>query len=137
MQTNRCGHFSAEVELISLQHTAVVLRVPIRRCALAERMIAILSRTDEGRDVAAKIRIMDSGAGTAANGIEHGARFRAAFGPDLEAITRAECTSARCAESCTPGFRQVLRHFGYADEADEETGEGCLEIPPDMADAVL
>lgn len=127
-----CGHFSTEVELISLQHNPVVLRVPVRRCALAERMIAILSRTTEGQEVAAKIQLMES---SSARDKATQTRFRAAFGPDLEAINRVECTSERCQESCTPGFRQVLRHFGFPEEADQETGDGCLELVAEAADA--
>ena len=118
--------------MIVLQHNPVVLRVPVRRCALAERMIAILSRTDEGREVAAKIQLMES---SSAENQGSQLRYRAAFGPDLEAINRVECTTERCQESCTPGYRQVLRHFAYADEADQETGDGCLEFAPERADA--
>lgn len=127
MQTNFCGHFSTEVELLSVQHTGVILRVPVRRCALAEHMIGILSRTEEGQDVAAKIQLLGSSSEP---------RIRAAFGPDLEVINRAECTTTRCQVSCTPGYRQVLLHFGYAGEAEQETGSGCLEVSADVADRV-
>ncbi len=132
MQTNSCGHFSTEVELITLQHNPVVLRVPVRRCALAERMIAILSRTEDGLEVASKIQLMEA---STAEHTRAQTRYRAAFGPDLEAINRVECTPERCLESCTPGYRQVLRQFGHAEEADEETGSGCLELNPEPADA--
>ena len=134
MPTNLCGHFSIEVELITLQHTPVILRVPVRRCALAERMIALLAQTDEGREVASKIQLMKSSLPADEAGQT---RFRAAFGPDLEAINRSECTSQRCQESCTPGFRQVLAQFGYEADADRETGEGCLELTPEPADAAM
>ncbi len=134
MPTNCCGHFSADVELISLPHTPVVLRVPVRRCALAERMIAIVSRTEDGRAVAEKIQIMQS---SRSNAEGEQLEIRAAFGPDLDAITRADCTPARCQESCTPGFRQVVRYFGYATDADDERGEGCAELPTDIADVFL
>ena len=128
MQTDYCGHFSAEVELVSVQHSPVVLRVPVRRCALAERMIAAISRTDAGREVAEKIQILGSHhSGDAGSQVVED-NIRAAFGPDLEPISRPECSVARCQQSCTPGYKQVLVHFGYAVEAEEETGSGCLEI---------
>ena len=133
MPTKPCGHFSAEVELIVIPNVSVVLRVPVRRCALAEQMIAMLYRTDDGREVGAKIQILES-ISTAHTSPQ--SRFRAAFGPDLEAINRAECTAERCRESCTVGYRQVLRHFGYFKEADEETGGGCLELPEGLVDTV-
>ena len=132
MPTNLCGHFSTAVELITLQHNPVVLRVPVRRCALAERMIAMLARTEDGREVAAKIQILES---SKATGPEPQTRFRAAFGPDLDAISRLECTTERCQESCTPGYRQVLSQFGYGSEAAEEIGEGCLELESEPADS--
>jgi hypothetical protein len=135
MHTNGCGHFSTEVEQIALPHTPVVLRVPVRRCALAERMIALLSKTDEGRMVGGKIQLMGSDVDSGGDGLP--SRIRAAFGPDLEAINRTECTAARCQESCTPGFRQMVSHFGYLNVAEQETGDGCLEIAPDMADAAM
>src|SRR5438477_8917165 len=47
MSTSLCGHFSLEVELLPVTHTSVVLRVPIRRCALAERMISIIRQDEE------------------------------------------------------------------------------------------
>lgn len=132
MQTKPCAHFSTEVELISLQHTPVVLRVPVRRCALAERMIAILSRTTEGREVASKIQLMETSSHEGA-GPQTG--YLAAFGPDLEAINRVECIAPRCRASCTPGYRQILQHFGFMTEAEQETGEGCLELDHEPVDA--
>jgi hypothetical protein len=137
MQTNCCGHHSTEIELLSVPHTAVVLRVPVRRCALAERMIAILSRTDDGREIAGKIQIGVSGSTDDQFNNDAAATVRAAFGPDLEPISRADCTTNRCRESCTPGYRQMLQHFGYTDEAGEETGEGCLEVSTDTAGAAV
>src|SRR5579884_3896303 len=57
METKRCGHFSVEVEMLPIAEGAVVLRVPIRRCALAERMIGLISQTEAGREVARKLTI--------------------------------------------------------------------------------
>ena len=136
MQTRTCGHFSTEVELILLQHTPVVLRVPVRRCALAERMIAILSKTEEGREVASKIQLMESECQPGSDRNPHG-KFRAAFGPDLEAINRVECTSERCHQSCTPGYRQVLANFGFGEEASRESGKGCLDPVSEAADPAI
>ena|ERR1051325_3128219 len=124
MHTNRCGHFSLEVEELTVSHSSVTIRVPSRRCALAEHMITILSRSEEGKQVANKIRII-SGSETETNEIE---RIRVAFGPDLDVIHAAECTVERCQESCTPSYRMLLLQFGFEEDAARETGEGCLEI---------
>lgn len=138
MQTNRCGHFSLETEIIPVLHTAVVLRVPIRRCALSEHMVAVISQTEEGREVTRKLTIAParSEGGVVAADETAESRIRVAFGPDLEAIHAAECTVERCQVSCTPGYRLLLQQFGHPDEAERETGEGCLEISESETDVI-
>jgi hypothetical protein len=126
MPTNLCGHFSLEIELLPVTHTSVVLRVPIRRCALAEHMVALISQRDEGQVIARKLSIAEA---PSANSTEPDRNsIRVAFGPDLEAIHRPECTSQRCQESCTPSYRALVRQFGFEEEAERETGSGCLEL---------
>src|SRR5438105_4907477 len=95
MQSSRCAHFSVEVEEIIVPNAPVVLRVPIRRCALAERMIRLISKSPTGREIARKIIIV----GTLKPGTDDLAAedlqadtLRVAFGPDMEAIHFPECT---------------------------------------------
>jgi hypothetical protein len=134
MQTNRCGHFSLETEILPVLHTAVVLRVPIRRCALAEQMIAVISQNEEGWAVARKLTIATSNLENSDSEDAAPPKLRVAFGPDLEAIHSAECTVERCQQSCTPGYRLMLRQFGQFEEAERETGEGCQEIIENASD---
>ncbi|HZT40817.1 MAG TPA: hypothetical protein VFA07_01445 [Chthonomonadaceae bacterium] len=133
METKRCGHFSIEVEMLTIAEGTVILRVPIRRCALAERMIAVISETEAGREVARKLTFTASPAHSesrqeAAQKIDRieAEMVRVAFGPDLEAIHPGECTVQRCQESCTPSYKMLLGHFGCEEAARQETGSGCL-----------
>lgn len=134
METKRCGHFSIEVELLPIAEGAVVLRVPIRRCALAERMIALISETEAGREVARKLTIAtharsENRQESAQERLRLDAEMiRVAFGPDLEAIHPGECTIQRCQESCTPSYKLLLSHFGCDEAARQETGDGCLGL---------
>lgn len=127
MPGNRCGHFSLDVEELRLPHTYIPLRVPIRRCALAEHMVVILSRSEEGRAVAAKLTIAASRENVTA-GQQDPQAVRVAFGPDLEAIHSPECTVLRCQESCTPSYRLLLLEFGFETEASQVTEASCLEL---------
>jgi hypothetical protein len=131
MQSSRCAHFSVEIEEIIVPNAQVVLRIPIRRCALAERMILLISKSPEGREIARKMTIAGTGAvySEAPDEDRQAAAVRVAFGPDMEAIHSPECTVQRCQESCTPSFRMLLAHFDLQDIAARETGEGCLEVP--------
>lgn len=123
MLFNRCGHFSFEVEELFVSGTSVTVRVPIRRCALAERMIEVISQTENGWEAVRKLRTVgnDEVMETMAPG-----SARAAFGPDLEAIHSEECSTQRCQESCTPSYKTILAQFGYGEAADIETGSGCI-----------
>ena len=128
MSGNRCGHFSLEIEEIRLPHTYISLRVPIRRCALAEHMVLILSRSEEGRTVAKKLTTGASRENLAEGADHDPETLRAAFGPDLEAIHAPECTVLRCQESCTPCYRLLLLEFGFEAEASEVKEASCLEL---------
>jgi len=120
--------------MVPISGGAVVLRVPIRRCALAERMIAQISQTEAGREVARKLTITASTFAQAENPPDaeqervriEAELIRVAFGPDLEAIHPGECTIQRCQESCTPSYKLLLGHFGCEEAARQETGRGCL-----------
>src|SRR2546423_880299 len=126
MPKNLCGHFSLEIELLPVTHTSVVLRVPIRRCALSERMIALLSQHEEGLEIARRLTIAEASPPHDTESKE--SRIRVAFGPDLEAIHRLECTPQRCQESCTPSYRALLRQFDFEEDAEQEAGSGCMEL---------
>ena len=127
MSGNRCGHFSLEIEELRLPHTYIPLRVPIRRCALAEHMVMILARSEEGRTVAAKLAVASSREMLAGGDEQNTHTIRVAFGPDLEAIHAPECTVLRCQESCTPSYRLLLLEFGFDAEAKEAAETGCLQ----------
>jgi len=128
MSGTRCGHFSLEIEELRLPNTYVPLRVPIRRCALAEHMVMILSRSEEGRAVATKLTIAASREALDSVGVQIPETIRVAFGPDLEAIHAPECTGLRCQESCTPSYRLLLLEFGFDTEAGEASEASCLEL---------
>ena len=128
MPGTRCGHFSLEIEELRLPHTYIPLRVPIRRCALAEHMVMILSRSEEGRTVATKLTIAASRESLDSGGAQNSEAIRVAFGPDLEAIHAPECTALRCQESCTPSYRLLLLEFGFETEASQVSEASCLEL---------
>jgi hypothetical protein len=128
MSGTRCGHFSLEVEELRLPHTYIPLRVPIRRCALAEIMVAILARSEEGRTVATKLTLASSRETFADADGPDPQTIRTAFGPDLEAIHAPECTTVRCQESCTPSYRLLLLEFGFDREANRVTEANCLGL---------
>lgn len=141
MEYSHCGHFSVEVEELIVPQSGVVLRIPIRRCALAERMITLLGSTEEGRDIALKVAIASTRdvltePGSSALNTEAD-KLRVAFGPDLEAIHPFECTAQRCKTSCTPSFKLLLEHFEFHDVANEEIGKGCEEKAEKQSAAVL
>ena len=133
MQINRCGHFRVEAQSLSVSEAGITLRVPVRRCLLAERMIRHLATSEEGREIARKLSIASASghlspvpASSEISPLDDA--VRAAFGPDLEAIHALECTVERCQESCTPGYQSFLRHFGFVALAEEETGVGCQPV---------
>ncbi len=128
MSGNRCAHFSLEIEELRLPHTYNPLRVPIRRCALAEHMVLLLARSEEGRPVATKLAVAASRETLIGEATQDTKSIRVAFGPDLEAIHAPECTVSRCQESCTPSYRLLLLEFGFETEANAATGTGCLEL---------
>jgi 1,6-anhydro-N-acetylmuramate kinase len=126
MDTVRCKYFSIEVEEIHVPDATVVLRLPVRRCGMAERMIGFISGTEAGAAAALKLRI-DHLTGNSASDAAPATpeQIRAAFGPDLEPIHQAECTVRRCRESCTLHYQTILRHFDLRELAEQETGVGC------------
>ncbi|HZO91887.1 MAG TPA: hypothetical protein VFB38_26450 [Chthonomonadaceae bacterium] len=140
MEQTRCHHFSIEVEEIRLSNAPVVLRVPIRRCALAERMMGLLAATETAQEIVGKLTIGASkrfltGSTEEPDQESETEAIHVAFGPDLEAIHPNECTVQRCLQSCTPGFRMILSHFGLQADAESETGKGCLEDTTSASDA--
>lgn len=137
MHTNRCGHFTLEVEELRVPNSAVPLRVPVRRCALAEYMISVLARSEEGLVITRQLvmtpnKTLPHNAGTFST-----ADVRVAFGPDLEAIHGLECTVQRCQESCTPSYRLLLQQFGFHADAERENGEGCQDLSQAETDAII
>ena len=128
MSGNRCAHFSLEIEELRLPHSYIPLRVPVRRCALAEHMVMILFQSEEGRAVAAKLVVAASRETLTGGKEENSGMIRVAFGPDLEAIHAPECTVLRCQESCTPSYRLLMLEFGFETEANQVSEASCLEL---------
>ncbi len=128
MAGTHCNHFSLEVEELKLPHSYVLLRVPIRRCALAEHMVHLLAQSQQGRTVARKLTLAASRAAFEGEGLAGEETLRVAFGPDLEAIHAQECTVSRCQQSCTPSYRLLLLEFGFEEEAGQISEKECLEL---------
>lgn len=125
---HRCGQFILEVAEVIVPGAPVSLRVPVRRCKLAEHMIQLLNTTERGASIAAKIRLGHEAEGRLLGVTRQEAEeetIRAAFGPDLEAIHPFECTEQRCLESCTPSYKLLMRQFGFYRVSEQETGVGC------------
>ncbi len=143
MSCSHCGHFSLDTEKIHVPGVLVVIRVPIRRCRLAEHMVGLIATTESGREVARKLTISTTtlkqvGGAPLADNPEDQATdspIRVAFGPDLEAIHAAECTPQRCKESCTPCYKLLLQQFGFEDQAESETGSGCFDLTAETSEA--
>ena len=131
MQSNRCGNYVLETELLVVSGAPVVMQVPIRRCLLAERMLIQIVQTEPGREVAAKLTLAltnASGATILTNaGASESPLLRAALGPDLEPIHHTECQASRCLHSCTPGYFAMLQQFGLPSASEEEIQRGCRE----------
>jgi len=146
MQTNRCGNYVLEIELLPAPGTHVLLRVPVRRCLLSEHLFSHLVKTEQGRDVVRKL-ILASSDIQSARSVSVGGNpeeqpdgnrdsnhdgidlvdlslLRAALGPDLEPIHHTQCMVARCNQSCTPGYRRLLEQFGDPVSL-AENGIGC------------
>ena len=133
MQSSRCGHFLLETEVLVVPGVPLVIRIPVRRCLLSERMIAQMAQNESGLAVARKLSLASSTLPTTpersqeAQGNSLTQPIRAALGPDLEPIHGAECLEARCLQSCTPGYYALLAQFGVTPAAGDNPGKGCLE----------
>lgn len=128
MTGDRCAHFSLEIEELTLPHTYVPLRVPVRRCALAEHMVFFVAQTQEGKAVAKKLTSAASRGAIEGEKPPSDETIRVAFGPDLEAIHSQKCTVGRCQQSCTPSYRLLLLEFGFEEEAGQISEKDCLDI---------
>ena len=144
MPGSHCGHFSLDIEQIYVQGVPVIVRLPIRRCRLAEHMVSVIATTQAGREVARKLTIstttLDNVGGEVymiptGDDLPMDSTIRVAFGPDLEAIHGVECTPERCRESCTPCYKMLLAQFGFEEQAEQETGSGCFELSAESNEA--
>lgn len=121
-ESTPCAHYSLEVETIVVPTTGVEIHIPVRRCALSERLVVVFQRSDAAADLRSYMLLAaPAGAGPA--------EIRVALGPDLEPIERRECTVERCRESCTPGYRDLLAHYALTDPADLSE-QDCIPLIP-------
>lgn len=127
MSGNSCGHFSIEIEQLPVPFSEAPLHVPVHRCRLAERMVIILARSEESRKVALKLVSASSQALLSDGKDIPPEQVVAAFGPDLEAIHAPDCTTERCRLHCAPGYRRLLRDFGFEKEGEQVDESSCVE----------
>lgn len=116
--STQCSHYALEIEDVAVPAVDVVIQIPIRRCALAERLVMRLEREGAAAELRAYVVLAMHSAPAA-----QPAPLRVALGPDLEPITRGECTASRCAESCTPGYHHLLAQYGVEDSDPSGTQE--------------
>ncbi len=105
--SKRCRHFQIYSEPLDLEGPPAYLA--IRRCLLAERLIALLRQSPDGGKLAVKMMVNTT----------NGNSF-AFVGPDLDAVTQHACTVRRCDERCTPAYKQHLDHFQIEDPHEDE-----------------
>lgn len=132
MQSNRCRHYQLETELIAVPGAPVMLRIPVRRCHLAEHMLERLAATERGAEIAPKLMFPTSLLlAHSANDPDvpraDGRLIRAVFGPDLEPIHHDDCIAERCLASCTPGYIFLMEQFGTGMDVRHAEGKGCQE----------
>ena len=140
MQSNRCRHYQLETQLIAVPGAPVLLTIPVRRCHLAEHMIARLASVENSADIARKLRFpftvtSDTKLEAPSNVFPQDTAHRAAFGPDLEPIHSEDCIVQRCIGSCTPGYVALLEQFGLAVDPDHAIGKGCQDAEELTEDA--
>lgn len=148
MQSDRCRHYQLETELIAVPGAPVLLRIPVRRCHLAEHMIARLTASEHGEEIAGKLMFplpapaeaslpirSDREAGERPESDVEAVLIRAVFGPDLEPIHHADCLVQRCVSSCTPAYTTLLEQFGLTVDVNHATGRGCQEATEITEDA--
>ena len=132
MQSNRCRHYQLETELIAVPGAPVMLRIPVRRCHLAEHMLERLATTEQGAEIGRKLMFptpsvsphsMNNPDDVPSNGL----LIRAVFGPDLEPIHHDDCLAERCLASCTPSYVFLMEQFGTGMDARHAAGKGCQE----------
>jgi hypothetical protein len=97
------------MEEIPLRATSALL--PIRRCLLAEKMVALLQPVPEAESVVRAL-IDDAGARPP----------HSLYGPDLDTVEHWKCTADRCMTSCSPSYRSILERFGAKDPEEIDCG---------------
>ncbi len=101
-------HFQTRIEKLPYELTTALL--PVRRCLLAERMIALV-RTKPGSDEIVRTFVLD-----ASEPVPH-----CLYGPDLDVIEHGRCAHERCEKSCYVAYTEMLAGFGVQDrDADCE-----------------
>src|SRR5579871_1042658 len=90
---HRCPYFSLSAGTLPVPGDAVVLHVPICRCALTEVLVARMSEYPAGELLASYLQ-----------GPPLEDQPRPIIGSDLELISPLACTAERCTERCIPGF---------------------------------
>ena len=104
--TQRCPHFQLHTELLSTDGPPAYLAV--RHCLLTGRLLALLQPSPAAQPLTQHLVIRT----------ENNEPY-AFVGPDLEAVTQAECSQHRCTQSCTPAYTQILQQFDVVDPHEE------------------
>ncbi len=112
-QPERCPHFQTRIEKLPYELTIALL--PVRRCLLAERMVALIRPKPDSQEVVRTL-VVDPG-----EEVPH-----CLYGPDLDVIEHSKCTRARCEESCSPAYVEILSGFKVEDALDPD----CQEAVP-------
>jgi hypothetical protein len=123
MNGARCNYFSLETEEIKAVEGGAAIKVPVRRCLLAEQMATLLSKTPEGRRVLEHMALPQGQGGSTRDVSLDIARLRVAFGPDLQAVMPQVCTVDRCMASCSPGFKELLVYYGSREQTEADRND--------------
>jgi hypothetical protein len=112
-----CPQFQTRIEPIPLRSTTALL--PVRRCLLAERMIGFLRTVPEAAEVIVAVAIDPSQPVPVC-----------IHGPDLDTIEHGKCTSDRCAQRCSPSYRELLSRFQLTDSQEIDCGVATPATDP-------
>lgn len=116
MDAPTCPHFQTRMEEVPRHAGSTVL--PIRRCLLSERMVALLRPVPAAQTVVWTVALDPTEEPPVCLN-----------GPDFDTIEHARCTVERCEVSCSLRYRALLARFGVADPAPVDCAVSAGEPP--------